>query len=555
MSGAIRWLFAVASKVTCAEDESSTLVRRKMRRSVSIASSAFVLMGLLQPLAANGQSAANRGVPTCFGKKATIVGSSRANRLVGTRRADVIVGLGGNDVIVGKGGRDLVCGGAGNDRLSGGSGNDRIDGGLGNDEIDAGPGNDSATGKSGNDTIAGGTGSDRLSGAGGNDVVYAGSTKNLLGSLGTILHGGAGSDILIGGAGADTLQGASGIDALVGLTGNDRYEGGDGIDIAGFLASQAGVTVDLAAGTAGGEGSDTLAGIEAVMGSPFNDILLGDAGPNFFWGLPGNDLIDGRAGSNYVLFTSASAGVFANLTDGTVTGEGNDTLVSIENLVGSNHNDTLIGTSAWNYLDGAGGTDTVDGRGGGDMCFGETLLNCPPNLGSTNDAPSPPSVSLRIQAVGDKTADVPNMGAIPSSPPSLPPEPVSSGAQGGPDAPRAAAASSPGYVFCHPFYNSAQIKWPTDYVGWGLLYFRYNVGSWSTPSHWTYFDGGSWWIYENGWIRVGDESSGVRNLSLGGGTTVEAHYYKYGLGFQPLGACKVHASSMLGYGFQMVYGG
>jgi Ca2+-binding RTX toxin-like protein len=70
---------------------------------------------------------------SCLGKRATRVGSSRADKLVGTQRADVIVGLGGNDTISGRGGNDLVCGGAGNDRIDGGAGQDRADGGAGRD--------------------------------------------------------------------------------------------------------------------------------------------------------------------------------------------------------------------------------------------------------------------------------------------------------------------------------------------------------------------------------------------------------------------------------------
>ena len=53
----------------------------------------------------------------CAGKRATIVGTSRANRLRGTARADVIVGLGGNDKLSGLGGNDRICGGTGNDTV------------------------------------------------------------------------------------------------------------------------------------------------------------------------------------------------------------------------------------------------------------------------------------------------------------------------------------------------------------------------------------------------------------------------------------------------------
>ncbi len=73
--------------------------------------------------------------PTCFGKKATIVGTPGNDRIPGTSRADVIVGLGGNDRINGLGGNDLICGGDGNDTLIGGTGTDRISGGAGADTV------------------------------------------------------------------------------------------------------------------------------------------------------------------------------------------------------------------------------------------------------------------------------------------------------------------------------------------------------------------------------------------------------------------------------------
>ena len=66
----------------------------------------------------SGPGAGSAGpAPRCAGKRATIVGTPRRNRLRGTRRSDVIVGLGGNDVIRGGGGNDTICAGSGKDRV------------------------------------------------------------------------------------------------------------------------------------------------------------------------------------------------------------------------------------------------------------------------------------------------------------------------------------------------------------------------------------------------------------------------------------------------------
>jgi Ca2+-binding RTX toxin-like protein len=107
--------------------------------------------------------------PRCLGKRATIVGTSKRNRLRGTRRADVIVALGGNDIVDGRGGNDRICAGSGNDRVKGGDGNDRVDGGSGNDLLDGGAGKDRLAGGIGKDRLFGRAGRDRLSGGPGRD--------------------------------------------------------------------------------------------------------------------------------------------------------------------------------------------------------------------------------------------------------------------------------------------------------------------------------------------------------------------------------------------------
>ncbi len=86
-------------------------------------------------------------VPTCFGERATIVGTEGSDRINGTQGRDVIVGLGGNDRINGLSGDDLICSGDGDDHVNGNNGNDAIDGGSGYDRV---------TGNGGFDTCVGG---------------------------------------------------------------------------------------------------------------------------------------------------------------------------------------------------------------------------------------------------------------------------------------------------------------------------------------------------------------------------------------------------------------
>ena len=116
-----------------------------------------------------GPGGGGKSVPRCSGKRATIVGTGRSERLKGTRRADVIVALGGNDKIAAGRGNDLICAGNGNDSIDGGRGNDRLYGQNGKDKLGGG---------SGKDSLSGGTGKDRLAGGGGRDSCTGGSGKD-----------------------------------------------------------------------------------------------------------------------------------------------------------------------------------------------------------------------------------------------------------------------------------------------------------------------------------------------------------------------------------------
>ena len=82
---------------------------------------------------------------TCGGKRATIVGTKRADRLRGTPGRDVIAALGGNDRVSALGRADIVCGGAGRDTLRGGAGRDRLFGGPQKDTCIGGAARDRAS--------------------------------------------------------------------------------------------------------------------------------------------------------------------------------------------------------------------------------------------------------------------------------------------------------------------------------------------------------------------------------------------------------------------------
>jgi uncharacterized delta-60 repeat protein len=62
----------------------------------------------------------------CLKRKATIVGTRRADEIVGTPHRDVIAALAGKDEVRGLSGPDVICGGKGRDTLMGGPGRDEV---------------------------------------------------------------------------------------------------------------------------------------------------------------------------------------------------------------------------------------------------------------------------------------------------------------------------------------------------------------------------------------------------------------------------------------------
>jgi len=374
-----------------------------------LASAALLLAG--GAFAPSSVEAGSRA-PSCFGKRATIVGDTRPNRIVGTPRSDVIVSGGGGDLVVARGGADFICGGSGSDELYGGAGNDKIDGQTGNDYLAGAEGNDLSIGGEGvRDLVqfhggpnpvtvdlgtgkASGWGSDQLRGV--EDVSGTGHNDQLTGN--------SRRNFLFGQAGGDRIEGVGANDFLFGGTGNDALLGGGGFDAADYTLSTSGVDVNLGNGTATGEGRDRLAGIEDIWGSTHADKLIGNSSANHLYGWDGADVMDGRGGDDLLVpgvgddtveggvgadFVDyfygklsdfvATNPVIVNLAAGVATGSGTDSLAEIENISGTNRNDVLTGSERANAifayngddeLYGLEGNDWVDGGPGNDFLHG-----------------------------------------------------------------------------------------------------------------------------------------------------------------------------------------
>ncbi|MGE3335992.1 MAG: calcium-binding protein, partial [Rhodospirillaceae bacterium] len=127
---------------------------------------------------------------------------------------------------------------------------------------------------------------------------------------GAALYGDAGDDTLTGHSGSDVLIGGDGDDVLMGKGGSDRLIGGDGSDTASYKLDAGAVSVDLAHYTAtdGSSATDTLIGIENIIGSGFADTLVGDANNNVIQGGGGADTLTGGAGADTFILTGAGDG-------------------------------------------------------------------------------------------------------------------------------------------------------------------------------------------------------------------------------------------------------
>lgn len=385
---------------------------RKGRTSTG---SAIVSLCVCVALSVPVPSRAGSITDECFGLAPTITGSPGSDLLEGTSGPDVIHGGDGDDVLLGGGGNDVLCGGDGNDLVSGGKGIDFVVGGTGADTVRGDHGADwifdvdptvevpkllgllPHAADEDQDALLGGPGADFLAGEGGDDVLDGGKGQDIVHGLsvsdplvvdlgaGFVASAAGGVDLLrsiehaVGGLSSDLIVGNSGDNVLGGLRGSDRVFGGAGDDVlyatlessylAGggdpgdllWIAAAVPTRVDLATGTARSlepneARADVVHGFGNVQGTPFDDVLIGDAGDNELAGVGGSDRLIGSGG------------------DDTLLGDGPDYVRSLFEEGRSGGQD---------FLDGGAGTDVADGGPRKDGCVNaEKAMSC-----EVDDAP------------------------------------------------------------------------------------------------------------------------------------------------------------------------
>ena len=342
-------------------------------------------------------------------------GSEYADTLAGDAGDNTLVGRGGADTLIGRDGADALIGGAGDDRLVGGAGADILDGGVGVDTADYSGSNAAVTVDLATGLATGGeaegdrlTDIENLVGTDFADTLIGNDANNLLigGRGDDALYGGAGDDILIGGRGADQLVGGSGVNTaaysgsseavvvdmidgsagggdatgdtfsdiailegssfddilrgdnadnvLRGGLGADILDGRGGFDTADYSTADAAISVNLTLGKglAGEANGDTLISIEKIVGSAYDDLIIGSDAGQVFDGGAGSDTIRGGVGADAYLFGFGSGSdvivetgvanavdrilLNANVrpADISVVREGNDLVLELENQGG-----------------------------------------------------------------------------------------------------------------------------------------------------------------------------------------------------------------------------
>jgi hypothetical protein len=118
--------------------------------------------------------------------------------------------------------------------------------------------------------------------------------------------------------------------------------------------------------------ANNTTGPSGITGTGYNDTFFSSAGDDTYTGGGGwNQVVSGQsvwsatAGMDIVDYSRSSSAITANLMMKSATGQGNDKLISIEGLIGSNQDDAFTDNSANNLFEGRGGNDTFYLTNGG----------------------------------------------------------------------------------------------------------------------------------------------------------------------------------------------
>ncbi|MBS0123127.1 M10 family metallopeptidase C-terminal domain-containing protein [Thetidibacter halocola] len=321
-----------------------------------------------------------------FGSALTAHANGLDNLIEGNSRDNGLYGYGGDDTIRGYAGKDTLYGHDGNDLLAGGDGDDELRGGSGDDILNGLDGEDNLFGDDGDDTVTGGFGFDTLRGGAGADELLGGFDADfyIVDSDDTVYE--------INGGGIDFVW----ADEDHALLAGQEIEVLSAYSWEGILAA---ITATLINDTRTGyEGLAQLIGVNGILGATPTvaltgneraQLIIGETGDsdivafrNVLEGMDGADTILGDDRDDVAQYLASDAAVQIDLSQEIQSGghaEG-DRLIRIHNIIGSAHDDTILGEDAAasggaipaadNLFEGRGGNDLLEGLDGFDTLLG-----------------------------------------------------------------------------------------------------------------------------------------------------------------------------------------
>ena len=358
-----------------------------------------------------------------------VVGGGTSDTLTGTTGDDTLRGFGGDDTLIGGAGADTLDGGDGTDTasyatsdaavtvdLSASTVYATIEGDTNDANTDTLIGIENLIGSAQDDTLTGDGEANTLNGSGGDDTLTGGDGDDtLVGETGAdtyVFEEGDGADTISeSGAETNTLKfvgsnynkndfssAREGANLVLTVDTDSTPEVENKVTLTAYFTNDAisySIMLQINDGTpfavpnlpivgseagdylTGTRGADTLRGLggdDTLIGSNGNDKLYGGADNDILNGGQGADTLDGGAGTDTAIYPVLSSVTVSLVTGAVNTGQeaAGDTLINIENLIGSSRGDTLTGNGEANTLNGRSGDDTLTGGEGDDTLVGET---------------------------------------------------------------------------------------------------------------------------------------------------------------------------------------